>query len=76
MIADGPHCAIGYLQDRDMEPKYPRIANCSWCMVGWSYITYTQYVSYSELLVWPHVSFVPFPRPDNGDKLCQFSHLG
>ncbi len=27
-----------------MEPRYPRITNCGWCMVGWPRIEYQAYV--------------------------------
>ena len=55
-------------QNRDMEPKYGRVANCGWHMVGWPRIEYKAYVAYPHLFALsPHLPYLCLGRIDNGE---------
>ena len=66
--------SLSYSQNRDMEQKRPRIANCGWCMVGWDRIAYPEYVSCLQLFEpSSYVPFRRFRRIDDGEELAGFS---
>jgi len=69
-MIDGPHCVYFYFQNCDMEPKYVRVTNCSWRMVGWaSHWTYNVRFVSSVVVPSPHVPCLHFQRIGNDEGL-------
>jgi len=69
-MIDFPYSVYFCFQNRDMEPKYGRVTNCDWRMVGWPRIGHKAYVAYLHLFVpSSHLPCLCLRRIDDGEAL-------
>ena len=69
-MIDFPYYVYFCFQNRDMEPKYGRVINFGWRMVGWPRIGHKAYVVYPHLFVpSPHLPHLCLQRIDNGEAI-------
>ena len=65
-----PYYVDFYFQNRDMEPKYGRVTNCRWHVVGWPRIEHKTYVAFPQLFApSSHLPCLCLRRIDNGEAL-------
>ena len=70
-MIDFPHVDL-CLQNRDMGPKYGRVTNCGWHMVGWPRVEHKAYVAHPYLFASSsHFSYLCLRRIDN----CEALHM-